>query len=345
MKRIMMAVIMAVMAGAADFQDLQRLRASGLAGIAVPAVKSDGIQIADPDGPGASGSGACSETLSPDAPYDTAAFQAGLEIALRDRTLDADALGDFFFNWDIPKILNGSMRLSELYLNDCSLTKAINASMTKPAQIFMLTMGGHSSWGGMVLYMGDIFAEGFYRNRSGGVEVGFAARRKYTSKEILTKQPWYEWDAAKKAFTPHVGGAALRLGKHAAAVQGSRSDLLLYRGTNEKYSVKENVLATINTFAFDPFGAIFTTPDYQAAKNWANPVVLSSRIQFRDLADAVSADDPNLGVPKLYVGVEFGYVEAAFLYRAGDKQNLFMDNLTDKCIKAPAKGPITEICR
>ncbi|MEI7529348.1 MAG: hypothetical protein WCK76_10430 [Elusimicrobiota bacterium] len=348
MKKLILAVIAAALPGlsaAADFADLQRLDARQvMAAETVPASRP--IQIANPDDPALTAP--CAETLRPGAPYDAAGFKAALDKALKSRALDAEALGDFFFKDDIPAILAGKFGVEGLYLNDCALTAAISKSMEKPVNFFMISGGGHSSYGGMVLYRGDIFAEGFYRNRQGGVEVSYAARRKYNNKELMTRQPWFEWDPAAKAFRPHAGGASQRIARHAAAAQGSADYLWLYRGTNEKYSYPENALPTVNTFAFDGLGAVFTTPDYGAAKNWAGPVVLSSRIPLAGLAAATGQDDPGIGgIPRLYVGMEFDYVEAAFAYKAGEKNNLFIDNLQGRCrVEGKGDAPsVAEVCR
>lgn len=346
MKKILLTILLAGLsgsAGAADFRDLQALRAAGMGGGTAPASR---IQIVNPDDPELSAP--CAHALRPDAPYDAAGFKAALDKALKSRALDAEALGDFFFKDDIPAMLAGTFGVEGLYLNDCAVTAAINKSLEQPSYFYMVSGGGHSSYGGMALYRGDIFAEGFYRNRQVGVEVGFAARRKYDNKELMTKQPWFEWDPAAQAFRPHAGGASQRIARHAAAGQGSSEALWLYRGTNEKYSYPENALPTVNNFAFDALGAIFTTPDYKAAKNWAGPVVLSSRIPLAALAAATGQDDPAIGgIPRLYVGIEFDYVEAAFAYKAGEKSNLFFDNLQGRCrVEGKGDAPsVTEVCR
>lgn len=347
MNKILLTILMACLAGtagAAGFGDLQALRAAGISGKTVPASRP--MQIVNPDGPEITAP--CAVKLRPGTPYDAAGFKAALDKALRSRALDAEALGDFFFKDDIPAMLAGTFGLEGLYLNDCALTAAINNSMEKPDNFFMLSGGGHSSYGGMVLYRGDIFAEGFYRNRQVGVEVSYAARRKYNNKELMSRQPWFEWDPAAKTFKPHAGGASQRIARHAAAAQGSADSLWLYRGTNEKYSYPENALPTVNTFAFDGLGAIFTTSDYKAAKTWAGPVVLSSRIPLVSLAAATGQDDAAIGgIPRLYVGIEYDYVEAAFAYKAGEKNNLFFDNLQGRCrVEGKGDAPsVAEVCR
>lgn len=330
-------------AGALALGDLQTLRADGIGG---ETVRVSRVQIASPDDPELSAS--CGHTLRPDAPYDAAGFKAALDKALKSGALDAEALGDFFFKDDIPAMLAGTFNVDGLYIDDCDLTAAINKSMEQPDYFYIVSGGGNSAYGGMALYRGDIFAEGFYRNRKAGVEAGLAARRKYSNKEMMARQPWFEWDPAAKAFKPRAGGASQRIARHAAAGQGSDDYLRLYRGTTEKYAYAENALASMNVFAFDGFGAIFTTPDYRAATTWAGPVVLSSRLPLASLAAATGQADPAIGgIPRLYVGIEYDYVEAAFVYKAGEKSNLFFDNLQWRCrVEGKGDAPsVTEACR
>lgn len=334
--------------GAADFSGLQRLGAAGIAGMetAAPAVR---VVVDDPDA--VYGDAACGEALSPDAPYGPAAFKAALERALRSKALDAETLADFLFPEDIKKIQDGSFRISDLSFDDCTLTKDINASLTKPVMLYGLTGNGETYFGGMALYKGDVFVEGFYRNRISGVGEGLYPRRKYSARELLTKQPWFEWTGKTNTFTPHAQGAALQLIRHLSVRQGSGAYVSLYRGTNEKYSDARTALSSINAYAFDSYGAVFTTPDYKSAKMWASPVVLSSRIPMPDLINAASQNDPELeNLPNLYLGIEYTYIEAAFLYKAGATRNLFFDNIYGKCVivdpnKPQPTGAITEICK
>ncbi len=334
--------------GAADFSELQRLSASAIAGMEnmAPAAR---VVVDDPDA--VDGDAACGETLSHNAPYGPAAFKAALERALRSKVLDAEALADFVFPEDIKKISDGSFSIGALSFEDCSLTRDINASLTKPVMLYGLTGNGKTYFGGMALYKGDIFVEGFYRNRISGVGEALYPRRKYSAREILTRQPWFEWTGKTKTFTTHTQGAALRLIRHLSVKQGPDAYVTLHRGTNEQYADAQTALSGINTFAFDSYGGVFTTPDYHAAKNWASPVVLSSRIPMRELADAASQNDPAFdNMPSLYIGIEYTYVEAAFLYKAGATRNLFFDNIYGKCVvvdpdKPRPTGAITEICR
>ncbi|MFA6434219.1 MAG: hypothetical protein WCW52_05940 [Elusimicrobiales bacterium] len=291
----------------------------------------------------------CNEVLSAGAPYDAATFKAALEKALQSKALDADALSNFLFKSDIEQIQDGSFDIGVMSFDDCNLTKAINMSLTKPAMLYPLTGNGTRYFGGLSLYNGDIYAEGFYRSRKDGVPGTLYPRRKYSAAELLTRQPWFEWDG--KAFTPHAQGASLQLIKRLSGSQGSVGYIDLYRGTREQYTDAGAALATINEFNFDSHGGVFTTPDYSAARNWANPVVLSSRIPIRDLVDAALQNNPDLGnIPSLYIGIEYEYIEPVFLYNPGDKRNLFFDNINDRCVvRDPGKlsyaGPIKKTCK
>jgi hypothetical protein len=279
----------------------------------------------------------CLETLQKNAPYTPELLNQQLTAALNQaatsKIFESENFRDLLFASEVDLAARGALR-SELFLGDhCSLIRAINESMTKPSHFYWLTGNGRSSFGGMALYKGDIFAEGFYRNRSSGVEGGLFARKKYDLEELMSQQPWFEWNPQAKKFTPRLGSPGTRLVSHISIEQGANA-LTLYRGTNVKYAEKPAALATMNSFAFgNKFGGIFSTPSYDAAKGWSNPVVLTSRINPKNLIESFApakADINRQG--QVYTGVEFGYVEIAFLYAPGDKSNLFFDNVVGKCV-------------
>lgn len=279
----------------------------------------------------------CLETLQRNAPYTPEVLNQQLTAALNQaatsKFFEAENFRDLLFSSEVEVAARGALK-AELFLGDnCSLIRAINESRTKPSHFYWLTGNGRTSFGGMALYKGDIYAEGFYRNRQSGVDGSLFTRKKYGLDELMNKQPWFEWSPQTKKFTPRLGSPGARLVSHIAADQGTDA-VTLYRGTNVKFADKLTALATLNSFAFgNNFGGIFSTPSYDAAKGWANPVVLKSRLSPKSLSDAMAAQKPNSPKsPLVYAGVEFGYVEVAFLYTPGDKSNLFFDNVVSKCI-------------
>jgi hypothetical protein len=285
---------------------------------------------------------ACDVTLSKDAPYTAQELKEALTAALNNAALskvyNEEPFRDMLFASDVPSVLEGALTPNFLGLSDCSLTRFINESITKPSYFFWLTGNGKQTNGGMTLYKGDVFAEGFYRCRAAGVEQQIFARRKYNHVELMTQQPWLEWDRSARKFLPQKGSPAKRLLQHISQDQGS-DFLTLHRGTDVTFSKKETILANRNTFAFENYGGIFTTPSFEAAKGWANPVVISAKLNSNVFLSAATLPNPTRGgVPTIYVGIEYGYPEIAFLFAPGDKNNLFMDAISAKCVTNEAKG-------
>lgn len=272
----------------------------------------------------------CHETLNPNAPYTPAILirelTAALNQAALNKTFETENFRDLLFADDATVAASGNLKPEILEGDSCSLVRAINESLKKPSHFYWLTGNGRTSFGGMALYRGDVFAEGFYRNRSSGVDGSLFARKKYGKEELLERQPWFEWSAQSKQFIPKLESPAPRIFSHLIQNQNSEQ-LTLYRGTNTKFADKRTALATLNTFMFGTdFGGLFTTPSRSAAKGWASPVLLTTRISPKSLIAPSEKSSP------VYVGVEFGYVEIAFLYKAGDTSNLLFDNLIDTCI-------------
>jgi hypothetical protein len=278
----------------------------------------------------------CHEIINPKAPYTPEILVEQLTSALNQaatsNTFEKENFRDFLFADDVETAAKGRLKKDILGGNSCALVRAINESMNKPSHFYWLTGNGRTSYGGMAIYKGDVFAEGFYRNRSTGV-VGPFSRKRYSQEELLDRQPWFEWSAQSKKFAARIGSPATRLMTHISSEQGSNA-FTLYRGTNSKYSDKVAALATLNSFLFSSnTGGIFSTPSYEKAKGWANPVVLTSRINPKILLDAFAQQkSDNQKTAAAYVGIEFDYVEFAFLYSPGDTKNIFFDNVTNKCV-------------
>lgn len=293
--------------------------------------------IRDDRNPSSSRSLPCHESLNPKAPYTPEVFfqqlTAAMNQAATSKTFEAENFRDLLFSSEAESASKGRLKLEDLQGDTCTLVRAINESMSKPSHFYWLTGNGRQSYGGMVLYKGDIFAEGFYRNRSIGVDGMLFRRRAYTQEELFLKQPWFEWNSQNKKFSAKVGNPAERILSHVAKEQGGAS-LTLHRGTAVKYADKATALATLNSFPFGKMaGGIFSTPSFENAKSWASPVVLSARFQLNQLTGStLQVSSPNGRLPALYVGIEFNYVEVAFLYAPGDKSNLFFDNVVSKCV-------------
>ncbi|MEY3902588.1 MAG: hypothetical protein RL189_1894 [Pseudomonadota bacterium] len=290
--------------------------------------------VVDPDTPQV-----CKFKLEKNAPYTTAEFKKKLAEAFnkaaKSGILKEENLRDFLFADEVAAALKGQLTLT---IDDCALTRTINESVTKPSYFYWLTGNGRTTDGGMTLYKGAVYAEGFYRCRAAGVSGTIFPRRAYSLSELMTQQPWLEWNKETREFTAKIGSPAARIAQVILEEQTS-SAITLHRGTNTTYSSKEKALATANNFRFGEFGAIFTTPSYEAAKGWANPVVLTAKINPSDFIKSATKPNPDRGnVQSIYVGIEYGYPEIAFLYAAGDKNNLFFDSNTRKCVTEKAKG-------
>lgn len=288
----------------------------------------------DPDAPRT-----CPFKLDENAPYTTGEFKQKLveafHKAVKSGSLKEENLRDFLFADEVQATLKGKL---EIAVDDCTLTRTINESLTKPSYFYWLTGNGRTTEGGMALYKGTVYAEGFYRCRAAGIPSSIFPRRAYTLKELMTQQPWFEWNNDTRTFSAQVGSPAARITQAIQEDQGSKA-ITLHRGTNTAFSSKEKALATANNFRFGELGGIFTTPSYEAAKIWANPVVLSAKINPADFLKSATVANPDKGnVPSIYVGIEYGYPEIAFLYAAGDKNNLFFDSNTGKCVTEKAEG-------
>lgn len=288
------------------------------------------------DNPGAKQS-ACHEIINPKAPYTPEILVEQLTRALNQaatsKTFEKENFRDLLFADDVETAAKGKLNPEILGGNSCTLVRAINESMNKPAHFHWLTGNGRTSAGGMAIYKGDVFAEGFYRNRSVGVDGSLYPRKRFSQEELLGRQPWFEWSSQSKKFAARLGTPAARLMAHISSEQGLNA-FTLYRGTNAKYADKRAALATLNSFLFSSdTGGIFSTPSHEKAKGWANPVVLTSRINPNILLNVFAQQkSDNQKSAAAYVGIEFDYVEFAFLYSPGDTENIFFDNVTSKCI-------------
>ncbi|MEN9808822.1 MAG: hypothetical protein RLZZ488_389 [Pseudomonadota bacterium] len=294
--------------------------------------KSGGV--VNPDAPQV-----CTEKLDKDAPYSAGEFKKKLveafHKAVKSGNLREENLRDFLFADEVEAALKGQLEIS---IDDCALTRTINESLTKPSYFYWLSGNGRTTEGGMTLYKGTVYAEGFYRCRAAGVTSAIFPRRAYNLKELMTQQPWLEWNKETRSFNARVGSPVARIVQAIQEDQGNNS-ITLHRGTNTVYSAKEKALATANSFRFGDFGGIFTTPSYEAAKGWANPVVLSAKIDPGDFIKAATTANPDKGdVPSIYVGIEYSYPEIAFLYEAGDSSNLFFNSIRAKCVTEKAQG-------
>ena len=290
---------------------------------------------------------ACHESLNPNAPYTPETLIQQLTLAMNhaasSKTFETENFKDLLFASDVESASKATLKNDAIQGDMCSLARAINESASKPSHFYWLTGNGRTVFGGMALFKGDVYAEGFYRNRSSGVDTALFPRKSYTQEELFLKQPWFEWNSGSKNFVAKLGYPAERILTHLKREQGG-SSLTLYRGTNVKFADKATALATLNSFPFGTsHGGIFSTPSFEKAMGWASPVVLTSRIELDQLFGGTATSQTQNGTkPAVYVGIEFDYVEVAFLYAPGDKNNLFFDNITSKCVVSEkAKGTET----
>ncbi|MCA2958832.1 MAG: hypothetical protein IOD12_01175 [Silvanigrellales bacterium] len=297
-----------------------------------------GIQVDSPEG-----TPECNDALDANAPYDAPtlgkALTEAMNVASQKGGWTEENFKDLLFNTEVQKASRGELTVDSFFLDPCYTHASINTSMKKPVVIFSLSAGARISNGGIAIYKGHVFAEGFYRNRNVGVDGSLYPRRKYDAKELLTQQPHFIWQQAEKRFVPALGKASETLAKILIA-ESKTGTVELHRGTNMKYSDPKVALATLNNFPFGTFGGIFTTPEFEAAKRWSSPVVLSTSFSKDAFLSAVTNSDANFeNAPSVYVGVEHDYVEAAFLYKPGSSTNLFFDNVKKKCaVKAKDKN-------
>lgn len=121
-------------------------------------------------------------------------------------------------------------------------------------------------------------------------------------------QPWYRWQADSKTLERQSAGAAKRILGHLQAMNQGSELLTLYRGASQ-------VPGKYSPAAADPYqrplkeaNLIFATPSRSGALKFASPYLLSTKIPFKELYALLEGNRPSL-----YVGVEFDYVELAFL--------------------------------
>ena len=275
---------------------------------------------------------------SKSAPYKAEKFVSKLVKAInkagKERIFSEENFKDFLWSDNVSDAAKGKLKKEDLGISLCDLDSKIMDSMKKPFYFYWLTPNGRTSFGGLVMYKGDVFVEGFYRNRHVGVSNELFDRKGYSAEELLTQQPWFEWDASAKNFIPRLGSPGAKLTLAIEELQNGNGEIKMHRGTSIKHGIAKKSLKKLNMYTFgDSLGGIFTTPSYESAKDWARPLVLTATFPTSKLIESFSLPNSSLGgVPSVYAGIEFSYIEIAFLYKPKDKFNLFYDNISDSCV-------------
>jgi hypothetical protein len=286
---------------------------------------------------------AATSTSPPDGPALARALSDAITRCVRarpatDDALLVDKLSSFVFTDTardfIAAVRRGeSPQLTELPTNTGSLDPA---DTRKPRQFHMLTLNGRTSWGGMACFHGDIFPEGFYRTRASISRAPLGLEKdRYIGADSskLFEQPYFRWESGEFRFCPgdQQDNANLRIIEHLVAEQGEK--VSLWRGTSDCYDTPAElrVVGDDGRYAAggmsgfgDEFASVMTTPDRSAAENWAHPTLLRFEFTGAELKDLARQG-------LLYAGIEFSYVEMAFLYDrdpAGARGRSSVDRMT-----------------
>lgn len=238
-----------------------------------------------------------------------------------------DKLSSFVFTDEAEAFVAAVRRGEEppaLELPAQGLGEAFLGDPSKPKFFSMVTMNGRSSSGGMVHFRGDIFPEGFFRERTlserapvGCQKVQYVGARA----PLLFEQPYFAREGEGYVFKlgDKQDNATRRLVDHLVA--DAQGPIELWRGTSPAFDTAAEVLAvqddgkigagSMSAFGED-FGSLMTTPNRSTAEGWAREAVV--RLSF-------SADELNDLVEQglLYAGIEYDYIEMALLYARDPK--------------------------
>lgn len=211
-----------------------------------------------------------------------------------------DDLRSFFDDESIQALRGSSIEAfwASVQMN-VPLVWGLQRSQVSPVYLSRAGYGGIPR-GGMILLGGDVFPEGFFRERASSLKLN----------HLMTGTPWFEWDRKNQAFVPRTQGGAERILNTIFDLRGSAGTITLYRGAGI-----EPVLAPAPDR--DPYKSgeseyeqvmYFSSPSLNTALMWARPAVWSSAIPRQELLDSVRGPEP-----VVYVGFEYSYPEIAFL--------------------------------
>lgn len=146
---------------------------------------------------------------------------------------------------------------------------------------------------GVVLFHGNIFAEGYFRMTRLGV------MNPPSTVSLIDQQPWFQWDPVKRTYTKKFG--------HAENVLLSPNmidhKVTLYRGINadqvaQLRSLKSGQTEVLNQIFTNKRDSMFFTTDEESAKKWSKGYYIELTVNESDIA-------------KVYTGIEYNYVEIA----------------------------------
>ena len=148
--------------------------------------------------------------------------------------------------------------------------------------------------GGSVVFHGNIFAEGYFRElklteKAGGL----------TTTDLMKMQPWLQWHSETQAYTLEHGHMQAALLK--SYVKDGKVTIYRGLGAHQMDQIKrlqagdKTALAELFSGTHD---ALFFTPDLFAAKKWADGYYIEITLDEAD-------------IEKLYTGIEYNYVEIA----------------------------------
>lgn len=165
----------------------------------------------------------------------------------------------------------------------------ITQSYRKPAPFYNKV---NQRAGGVALFHGSIFAEGYYRTHPDAI------------RNLMTRQTWLEWNPQKRTFTSRRGNPAPLLTR--PYVRDGK--IRLYRGLSDRnlqmlFTARDGGPAEINAI-FERRDALFFSPDRNVMSKWATD---GRYIE-------ITLDARYLG--EVYAGIEYDYVEVALLPEA-----------------------------
>ncbi|QDK37715.1 hypothetical protein [Bdellovibrio sp. NC01] len=169
--------------------------------------------------------------------------------------------------------------------------------------------------GGSVLFHGNIFAEGYFRQTRLGKPQATAP----STQSLIETQTWFQWDGGK--FTEQKTLPQIEL------LRPFIKDgfVTLYRGLNREQvqqmkSAKAGAAQSLNELFPANRDALFFTPDYESARKWSKGYVAEIKVAVEDLKN-------------IYTGIEYDYVEVAI--PSGDVILKALQTLKVKKTQAP----------
>lgn len=169
--------------------------------------------------------------------------------------------------------------------------------------------------GGSVLFHGNIFAEGYFRQ----TRLGKPHTTAPSTQSLIETQTWFQWDG--KRFTEQKSLPQLEL------LRPFIKDgfVTLYRGLSgeqaqQMKSAKGGTAQSLKELFPANRDALFFTPDYESARKWSKGYVAEIKIAVEDLKN-------------IYTGIEYDYVEVAI--PSGDIILKTLQTLKLKKIPAP----------